>query len=275
MKKLLYTAIELGVELGQDVVNDNSEEKVTTGQFVTMVIRSSKGDIAPTRDEWTSGYMDYALYRGIIEDYDLTHINNPIERRSAARIVHETLLKEFSERDETQWSVATKLIDLYSCRTCVMHIAQVYVKGIMCARDNNFFDVKGDMTLSEAATIVVRMLDREKRMTQTEDKVNEVKMIHPDEAREIMLNDRRTMVIDVRTNEAYMEGHLDGSICMPLHEISNNPFSVCIRKDTPIILYCQKGYKSSLAAEALIAAGYSNIYTIPGIDQYRYDLTRS
>lgn len=249
------------------------EDNITTEQFVTMIIRSSKGDIEPTRDDWSSGYIDYALYKGIIEDTDLVNRSNPIERRSAARIVHESLLTEFLERDEEKWSAAEKLIDLYSCHTCVMHIAQVYVKGIMLGRDDNVFDVKDNMTFSEAAAIVVRMLVRGKRIPQSEDRAYKSKMIHPDEAREMMFTNRRSILIDVRTNEEYKQGHIDGSICVPLQDISNNPFSVCARKDTPIILYCQKGYKSSLAAQALIDAGYSKIYAIPGIEQYRYNLT--
>lgn len=266
MKNLLHT--------DAGVANADVEDKVTTEQFVKMIVRSIKGNIEPTRDDSTSGYLDYALYKGLIEDYDMTSLSKPIERRSAARIVHEALLTELLERDEVKWSAAEKLIDLYSCRTCVMHIAQVYVKGIMLGRENNVFDVKGNMTVSEVEEIVVRMLDRGKRIPQTEDKAFRSKLLQPDEAWELMLLNSRTMLVDVRTNEEYKQGHIDGSICIPLHDISNNPFSVCVKKDTPIILYCQKGYKSSLAAQALIDAGYSKIYTIPGIEQHLYHLKK-
>jgi rhodanese-related sulfurtransferase len=248
------------------------EDKVTTEQFVTMIIKSSKEDIEPTRVDWSSGYIDYALYHGIIEDYDMTNLKNPIERRSAARIIHEALLTEFSERDEEDWSVAEKLKDLYSCHTCVMHIAQVYAKGIMLGREDNVFDVKGNLSLSEASAIVVRVLNKGERMPQTRDRMIKSTMLHPDEAWDL-LKDHRSMLVDVRTQEEFNQGHIDGSICIPLRDISNNPFAVCIRKDTPIILYCQMGYKSSLAAHTLIEAGYSKIYTIPGTQQYRYKLT--
>ncbi|HHX12059.1 MAG TPA: hypothetical protein GX731_04500 [Clostridiales bacterium] len=140
------------------------EDTVTTEQFVTMIIRSSKGEIEATREDCASGYIDYALHKGIIEDYDLTNKGNPIERRSVARIVHQALLTEFDEKDEEKWSVARNLLDLYSCRTCVMHIAQVYVKGIMAGREKNIFDIRGNITHSEAASIVVRMLVRKKRI---------------------------------------------------------------------------------------------------------------
>lgn len=249
------------------------DDPVTTEQFIAMIIRSSKGNIEPINDSWSSGYIDYALHKGIVEDYDITNINNPIERRSAARIVHDVLLTEFSEKDEDEWSAAENLRDLYICHTCVMHIAQVYVKGIMLGRDNNMFDTHGSITSAEAAEIIVRMLDKEQRTPQTQGRVFKSKTLSPDEASEMMLHDSKAMLIDVRANEEYTIGHICGSICIPLKDISNNPFSVCERKDTPIILYCQKGYKSSLAAQALIDAGYSRIYTIPGIDQYEYNLT--
>ena len=287
MKKLLHTAIKdqgtedhilyltkLGIIKGKNDDLYHPEVKVTTEQFVAMIIRSSKGNLEETTSDWSWGYMDYALHKGIIEDYDLTNRSNPIERRSAARIVHEALLTEFLERDEDKWSTAQKLIDLYSCHTCVMHIAQVYVKGIMLGRETNVFDVSGNINLSEAATIVVRMLFREKRIPQSEGRTFQSKIMRYDEVGEMMLNDSRSMLIDVRTYEEYKQGHIEGSICIPLHDISNNPFSVNIRKDTPIIFYCQKGYKSSLAAQVLIDAGYSKIYTILGIEQYQYNLIR-
>lgn len=257
------------------VVDDNlfhPEATITTEQFVTMIIKSSKGNIEPTRNGWSSGYIDYALHKGIIEDYDMTNINNPIERRSVARIVHEVLLTEFGERDDAEWSAAETLSDLYICHTCVRHIVQVYVKGIMLGRDNNVFDSQGSITYAEASAIIVRILDKKHRIPQTDGRVFKSKRLSPDEAWDFMLNDSRTKLIDVRANEEYKIGHISGSISMPLKDISINPFSVCENKDTPIILYCQMGYKSSLAAQALIDAGYSRIYTIPGVDQYQYNL---
>lgn len=247
---------------------------VTVEDFTAMVIRSIKGDIGPTRDGWSSGYMDHALHKGIIEDYDITNMGKPIERRSAARIVHEALLRELGERDEHEWSAAECLEDLYLCHTCVIHIAQVYVKGIMPGRADNLFDSLGSVSRTEAAEIVERMLNKDQRVHRTGARQYQCEKLSPDEARKLMRDNSAAMLIDVRSSEEYTAGHIDDSICIPLHDILNNPFSVCSRKDTPIILYCQKGYKSSMAARSLIDAGYRKIYTIPGIEQYQYILTR-
>lgn len=257
---------EPGTILGEKDSILHPNDTITVEQFVTMIIRNSKGCFNPNSNGWSSGYMEYALRQGIIEDCDITNRDKPIERRSAARIVHEALLTELGERDEITWSAAENLVDLYSCHTCVIHIAQMYVKGIMLGKENHIFDVLGNITRAEAAAIVVRMIDREQRIPQIESRKLIITHLSPEEAREFMLKDSTAMLIDVRTNEEYNISHIERSICIPLRNIVNNPFSICEKKDTPIILYCQKGYKSSVAAQILIDAGYSRIYTIPDIE---------
>lgn len=240
----------------------NPEDFITTEQFVTMTIRSYRGNIEQTNYNWSSGYMDYALQKGIIEDYDMIKIRNAIERRSVARIVHEILLVEIKEKDEDDWSAAGTLNDLYSCRTCVMHIAQVYVKGIMQGSDSNLFDLKGSITGVEAAVVVSRMLDKKQRTPKTDGIKTKIINLSLDEARNLMLNDNMIRLVDVRTNEEYKNGHMEGSVCIPLINIYKNPFLVCENRNTPIILYCQKGYKSNIAAQLLLDAGYSKVYNI-------------
>ena len=267
------------------------ENMITTEQFVDMVIRAVKchtalgnnglnnseleniksGKMESEQDDNTI-LMNYALHKGIIEDYDLTNKGNPIERRRAARIIHEILKTELSENDENDWSAAEKLLDLYSCRTCVMHIAQVYVKGIMPGHKDNLFDVNGNLTWAEAKAIVERMLHKEQRTPQQGAKKVQCIILEPHKAMELMLGNKKALLIDVRTQEEYKQGHIAGSICIPLHDLALNPYMVSARKDIPIILYCQKGYKSKIAAQTLIDAGYTNIYTIPGIEQYDYIL---
>lgn len=250
------------------------QDVVTTGQFVAMIIRAIRGVVNPVDKDSQLGYMNFALHRGLIEDYDIGNEHYPIERRAAARIAHETLLIEIGEKDEKEWSAANKLQDLYICRTCVIHIAQMYVKGIMLGRDNNMFDVKGRISYAEATSIVERIVDKEKRIPQTEARKLSVRELSPEEAWKLLLDDNTAMIIDVRTLEEYKLGHIDGSVSIPLHDISNNPFSICENRDTPIILYCIRGYKSTVAASILIDAGFTSIYTIPGIEEYSYKMNQ-
>lgn len=247
------------------------EDKISTKEFVKLLM-SCKGDMEPEQDE--AVYMEYALKRGIIEDYDLLNKNKPIERRRAARIIHEYLLTELAEKDEADWSAAEDLIDLYSCRSCVMHIAQVYVKGIMPANKDRLFEPEGKMTWAQAIQAVEKMLDKEKRAMPKAGKNKSISMLSPEEAWRMLADNRRAMLIDVRSYEEYNQGHIAGSRCIPLDDIIINPHIINTngRRDTPVILYCYRGYKSSIAAKALIDAGYKAVYTIPGIEQYEYKL---
>lgn len=73
----------------------------------------------------------YGHKRGWLEDSDETNPHKPLDRRTAARIVHQFMKIEMHIPDETDISKAEKLKDLYTCRVCVNHIAQVVVKKIM------------------------------------------------------------------------------------------------------------------------------------------------
>lgn len=68
------------------------------------------------------------------------------------------------------------------------------------------------------------------------------------------------IVIDVRSNEEYDTGHIKDSINIPVENISTVEYD----KDTVIIVYCASGMRSANAAEALIEAGYANVYNLDG-----------
>lgn len=74
------------------------------------------------------------------------------------------------------------------------------------------------------------------------------------------LIENNAVVIDVRTADEYSTGHIDGSINIPVDNIS----SVDYDKDTVIIVYCASGMRSANAAETLINAGYTNVYNLDG-----------
>lgn len=74
-----------------------------------------------------------------------------------------------------------------------------------------------------------------------------------------------TLLVDVRLPGDYMQGHLDGAINMPytnvLSMLKNYP------KNTPIILYCTKGYHSTIVGNMLISLGYSNVCNLKNISK--------
>ena len=77
----------------------------------------------------------------------------------------------------------------------------------------------------------------------------------------------KAVLLDVRTEEEYSEGHVPGSINIPLQEIDRLP-SVIGSKGRPLYVHCQSGIRSAQACEKLREMGYSNIKNIGGFAEY-------
>ena len=70
------------------------------------------------------------------------------------------------------------------------------------------------------------------------------------------------ILIDVRTKQEFLEGHLDRSILIPYYEIDRQIENIVPDKDRCIILYCKNGGRSMQAYETLNKLGYYNIYNL-------------
>ena len=76
------------------------------------------------------------------------------------------------------------------------------------------------------------------------------------------------VLIDVRTAGEYRDGHIDGSVNMPLDRISSVE-NIVKDKSTPLYVYCLSGGRSGQAVSYLKQIGYTNAKSIGGISSYR------
>lgn len=60
------------------------------------------------------------------------------------------------------------------------------------------------------------------------------------------------VLLDVRSVEEYRQGHLEGSVNLPINQIP----TIDISKDTPIFVYCLSGARSKRAEKFLQKNGY-------------------
>ena len=74
--------------------------------------------------------LRYGHFRLWLEDSDERNPQKSLNRQSAARIIHQFLKIECALEDIADIKEAEKLADLYTCRLCANHIAQVYLRGI-------------------------------------------------------------------------------------------------------------------------------------------------
>ena len=114
---------------------------MTVKDFVYALAATKKDELSDTHTlDTTKTHAAETLLsighkRGWLEDSDERFPEATLDRRTAARIIHQYLLIELKIPDLPDISNATKLIDLYTCRACANHIAQIYERGIMDAEE--------------------------------------------------------------------------------------------------------------------------------------------
>lgn len=98
--------------------------------------------------------------------------------------------------------------------------------------------------------------------------------ISSDEAYAIMANDAGYIILDVRSEAEYNEGHVPGAIVIPDGEIRSRAEAELPDKDQLILVYCRSGRRSKAAAEALIEMGYTNVKDFGGILDWEYEIEK-
>lgn len=81
------------------------------------------------------------------------------------------------------------------------------------------------------------------------------------------------VIVDCRTEEEFLRGHIPMAVNVPLSEIQCGNYN--LPKHKVLLTYCQYGGSSALAARILTQAGYRVINTVGGIVQYKGALTKN
>lgn len=69
------------------------------------------------------------------------------------------------------------------------------------------------------------------------------------------------LLIDVREESEYAEGHIPGAINIPIRTLAQNLDKV--PADTPVFIYCASGHRAGTALAALGLLGYDNVKSFP------------
>jgi len=209
-----------------------------------------------------------------------------LERRTLAVIVHEILLNILNENDETDISPAFDLKDIFECKVCLPHIAQVFVKGIMPA-EGMVFNVRKEVSTKEAESIISRIFDKSLRIKPERVPASAYPVILTLEGLKELIEAIPVPIIidiDVRSSlcdeDCYVIGNLkkivNGKVKMfhiPMTQIIKNPY--IIRNEIvdgsdlgtadlsyPLVIIGTDEECSFICAECLISAGYRCIYIV-------------
>ena len=94
------------------------------------------------------------------------------------------------------------------------------------------------------------------------------------EAKALMDSGSGYIILDVREQDEYDEGHIPGSILIPYGEIADRAEKELPDKDQLILGYCRSGRRSKIAAEELVKLGYTNVKEFGGIIDWEYDIVK-
>lgn len=95
--------------------------------------------------------------------------------------------------------------------------------------------------------------------------------ITAEEAKKIMDTESDYIILDVRTEEEFAQGHIPGAMLIPDYAIREKAETALPDKDALILVYCRSGRRSKNAAQILAELGYSNIREFGGIVSWPYE----
>lgn len=88
-----------------------------------------------------------------------------------------------------------------------------------------------------------------------------------------MINSQDVIIVDVRTQLEFDEGHIANAILIPNETIVNEPTELP-DKNATILVYCRSGNRSAQASAKLAKLGYTNVYDFGGIIDWPYAIVK-
>jgi len=79
-----------------------------------------------------------------------------------------------------------------------------------------------------------------------------------------LMNDERSVVIDVREPHEYSEGHIENARHIPLGKLDDRVYELEAFKDAPVIVTCQSGTRAPQACRKLTKLGFAQVYELQG-----------
>ncbi|HLR17981.1 MAG TPA: rhodanese-like domain-containing protein [Alcanivoracaceae bacterium] len=87
-----------------------------------------------------------------------------------------------------------------------------------------------------------------------------------------LVNRDNGLIVDIRNSDEFREGHIPGSMNIPMANIVDHVEKIKGHKDKPVILVCNTGMSTASVGKQLKEQGFSQIYRLAGgIQSWRSD----
>lgn len=98
--------------------------------------------------------------------------------------------------------------------------------------------------------------------------------ITPEDAKSLMETESDFIILDVRTEEEFAEGHIENAVLIPDYEIGIRAEKELPDKNQLILVYCRSGRRSKIASQTLADMGYSDVREFGGIIDWPYEIVK-
>ena len=79
-----------------------------------------------------------------------------------------------------------------------------------------------------------------------------------------LMNNDDSLILDVRENQEFEDGHIANSIHIPMSEVKNRLSELEKYKQSQVIVGCRSGHRSARICSLLKKKGFNNIFNLRG-----------
>ncbi len=90
------------------------------------------------------------------------------------------------------------------------------------------------------------------------------KQINSAELVELIKVNKAPVILDVRTSEEYLQGHIPGAINIEYRELPSRIHEVRNLGKRKIVVYCERGVRANIAEETLKKADFNEVLHLEG-----------
>ena len=143
-------------------------DTLTVEQFIKLIIKSMGYKVEePTGTYWAKPYIQLALDEKLITEGEYKVYNVPITREQMVKLLYNTAMKvDKDPYNADLFAYYTKAIkDYNSVGNSYKHsVLGSYTMGLLAGHSSSKFNPKSNLTRAEGATVIVRLIDKAKRL---------------------------------------------------------------------------------------------------------------
>ena len=143
-------------------------DTLTVEQFIKYLIKSMGYKVEETMGTyWAKPYIQLALDEGLITEGEYKAYNVPITREQMSKLLYNTAMKvDKDPYNADLFAYYTKAIKDYISigNSYKQSVLASYTMGLLAGNSSGKFSPKSNLTRAEGATVIVRLLDKTKRL---------------------------------------------------------------------------------------------------------------